>query len=174
MVERAAPTDANVLVLGENGKLYDSKKGQALPDGVAPMPLLTDDELAMYAEPGIEEVLPNYVARYWDLMALAAKTPAKVIGPDAVLRDRPGFDLDFITRGSIPETAYSVDAHEILMVMRGHWSLRWDGGETTLAPGDTAAIPPGLSHAVAPAMSGEASLYRATSNDDAAGPTHIF
>lgn len=162
------------LVLGDNGKLYDSKKGQTLPDGVVPMPVLTEDELTIYAEPAIEDVLPNYVARYWDLMALARNAPAKVIGAEAVLRDRPGFDVDFITRGSIPDETYSVDAHEILMVMRGHWSLRWAGGTKTLAPGDTAAIPPGLSHAVTPAMSGEASLYRVTSNDDAAGPTHIF
>src|SRR5210317_720738 len=29
------------LVLGENGVLYDSKKGQSLPDGVGPMPQLS-------------------------------------------------------------------------------------------------------------------------------------
>ena len=39
------------LVLGENGKLYDSKKGQTLPDGVKPMPLLTDEELKAFPEP---------------------------------------------------------------------------------------------------------------------------
>ena len=162
------------LVLGENGKLYDSKRGQDLPAGVGPMPLLSEAELELYAEPGIGDVLPGYVARYRDMMAMAAKAPAKVIGPDAILRDRPGFDVDFITRGSIPDTPYSVDAHEILMVMRGHWALTWEGGSKTLAPGDTAAIPPGLAHGLSPSMSGEASLFRVTSNGDAAGPTHIF
>ena len=38
------------LVLGENGKLYDTKKGQALPPGVRPMPLLTDAELTAFPE----------------------------------------------------------------------------------------------------------------------------
>jgi hypothetical protein len=45
-------------------------------------------------------VLPNHVARYWDLVALADKTPAKVIGDTGILRDRPGFEVDFITRAS--------------------------------------------------------------------------
>ena len=63
------------LVLGQNGKLYDSKKGQNLPDGVQPMPLLTDDELARFPEPTTAEVVPGYVARYWDLVALADKYP---------------------------------------------------------------------------------------------------
>ena len=162
------------LVLGENGKLYDTRKAQSLPAGVSAMPVLSDDTLAMYAEPDVADVVPHYVARYWDLMALARSRPVPVIGPDAVIRDRPGFDVDFITTESIPAEAYSIDRHEILMVMRGHWALTWAGGHTTLAPGDTAAIPPGLAHGVTPAMSGEASLYRVTSNTDDAGPTHIF
>jgi quercetin dioxygenase-like cupin family protein len=159
------------LVLGENGKLYDSKKGHALPDGVKPMPLLTDEELKAFPEPTTADVGPGYVARYWDLMALADRQPAKVIGPEGRLRDRPGFDVDFITRGSIPEAMYTVASHEILMPMRGHWRLNWDGGTTALNPGDTVAVPPGLAHSVTPAMTGEASMYRVRSTDDPAGAT---
>ena len=69
-------------MLGENGKLYDSKKGQKLPDGVKPMPLLTDEELKAFPEPTTLDVVPDYVARYWDLMALAGQAPAKVIGAE--------------------------------------------------------------------------------------------
>ncbi|WP_323716377.1 cupin domain-containing protein [Paracoccus aminovorans] len=159
------------LVLGANGKLYDSKKGQALPEGIAPMPLLTDEELAGFPEPSAREVVPGYVARYWDLMAMAAKEPAKVIGTDAILRDKPGFEVELLTRGSIPATPYATGQHEVLMVMRGHWALRWDGGQKVLAPGDTCAVPPGLSHSIEPSMTGEASLYRVRATDDPAGPT---
>lgn len=159
------------LVLGANGKLYDTKKGQNLPEGIAPMPLLNDAELRQYPEVPVGEVVPAYVARYWDLMALAAKAPAKVIGPDAQIRDKPGFAVDFLTRGSIPETAYTTDRHEVLMVMRGHWRLGWDGGETALAPGDTCAIPPGMRRSLAPSMTGEASLYRVRNTDDKPGAT---
>jgi mannose-6-phosphate isomerase-like protein (cupin superfamily) len=159
------------LVLGDNGKLYDTKKGQSLPDGVKPMPLLTEDELEAIPEPTTADVVPGYVARYWDLMALADKQPAKVIGPDAKLRDRPGFEVDFITRTSIADAAYVVDTHEVLMPVRGYWRLTWDGGTTAVNPGDTVAVPPGVSHSVAPAMTGEVAMYRVRSTDDPAGTT---
>ena len=89
------------LVLSETGKLYDTKKGEALPDGVGPMPLLSEDELKGFPEVPAADVVPGYVARYWDLMALAGGVPAKVIGTDAVLKDKPGFEVEFLTRGSV-------------------------------------------------------------------------
>lgn len=162
---------AHGLVLGENGKLYDGKKGQSLPPGIRPMPLLTEDELKAFPELPVEAVVPGHVARYWDLMALARNAPAKVIGEHALLRDKPGFEVELLTRGSIPTTPYALDRHEVLMGMRGHWRLAWDGGETTLAPGDTCAVPPGLSHSLTPSMTGEASLYRVMNTADKAGPT---
>ena len=162
---------AHGLVLGRNGKLYDSKKGQSLPEGVAPMPLLTEDELKAYPEPTTAEVVPHYVARYWDLVALADRQPAQVIGAEGLLRDRPGFEVEFLTRGSIPEAPYTTDRHEVVMPVRGHWRLGWEGGSTALNPGDTAAVPPGLAHSLTPAMTGEASLYRVRNTDDRAGPT---
>lgn len=162
---------AHGLVLGANGRLYDTKKGERLPNGVVPMPVLTEDELKAYPEPRTADVVPACVARYLDLMSLADRQPAKVIGAQGRLRDRPGFEVDFLTRGSIPPAAYATARHEILMPMRGYWRLAWDGGSTVLNPGDTAAIPPGLSHSLTPAMSGEASLYRIVATDDPAGAT---
>ena len=159
------------LVLGANGRLYDSKKGERLPDGIAPMPLLTEEELKAFPEPTTAEVIPNCIARYWDLMALSDQQPAKVIGAQGKLRDRPGFDVEFLSRNSLPETAYALDRHEVLMPVRGHWRLSWSGGSTPLNPGDTAAIPPGLEHSLTPSMTGEASLYRILNTDDPAGAT---
>ncbi len=147
------------------------RKGQSLPHNVGPMPLLTDAELAAYPEPTTADVVPGYVARYLDMMALADKQPASVIGPNAMLTDRPGFDVEFLTHGSISESPAATDSHTILMPVKGHWRLTWDGGTTALNPGDTAAIPPNLAHALEPAMTGEASTYRVTSTDDPAGAT---
>ncbi|MDE3080226.1 MAG: cupin domain-containing protein [Paracoccaceae bacterium] len=159
------------LVLGRNGKLYDTKKGQTLPEGVPPMPLLTEEDLRAFPEPAAAEVIPNHVARYRDLMALAAGQPAKVIGAQAILRDRPGFEVELLTRGSIPEAAYATPRHEVLMPVKGYWRLTWEGGTTVLNPGDTCAVPPGVAHALYPSMSGEASLYRIRATDDPAGAT---
>ena len=162
------------LVLGDNGVLYDKEEGERLPDGVAPMPLLSDESLRRFPEPSSAEVVPRFVARYWDLMALSDRQPAKVIGPDAMLKDRPGFEVDFVSRSSLPEGPSRSDRHEVLMIMRGHWRLTWDGGETVLAPGDTCALPPGLVHSLNPAMAGEASLYRVRNTADPAGPTQYI
>lgn len=159
------------LVLGENGKLYDTKKGQSLPEGVAPMPTLTEAELAGYPEPTAAEVIPRHVARYRDMMAIGEKTPVTVISKDGLLPDRPGFEVDFLTRGAAPAQMHSHDKPCVLMPMRGYWKLTWDGGSSVLNPGDTASVPEGLNHTLEPSMTGEASLFRIKATDDAAGPT---
>ena len=135
------------------------------------MPFLNEEELELFGEPSTSEIVPHYVARYWDLMALADRQPAKVIGADAVLRDRPGFEIDCVTRGSLDAAADSCDRPEILMPTRGHWKLSWSGGETILNSGDTCLLPAGLVHSLVPSMTGEVSMYRVRKTDDPAGAT---
>jgi mannose-6-phosphate isomerase-like protein (cupin superfamily) len=159
------------LILGENGSLYDSKKGEKLPDSVSPMPLLSEQQLKAFPEPTTADVLPNHVARFWDMMALSDNQPAKVIGENALLRDKPGFEVDFLSRNSISATPYQTPRHEILMPVKGHWQIEWDGGETVLNTGDCCAIPPGLEHSVQPSMTGYAAMYRIRNTDDPAGKT---
>ena len=163
------------LVLAETGKLYDTKKGEALPNGVSAMPLLTEDELKNYPEVSVEEVVPYYIGRYHDMLALAAKRPAKIIGEEALIRDRPGFEVEFLTRGSQNSDMHKSDRHHILMVHEGHWSFGWetDSGidQKTLAPGDTCAVPPNLAYSISPSMTGASSLFRVVNTDDPAGPT---
>ena len=159
------------LVLGENGKLYDSKKGESLPAGVAPMPLLSEDELKTFPEPTTADVIPNYVARFWDMAALADKDPALVIGENGMLRDKPGFEVRFITRGSARAERHTHTHPAVLMPVRGHWKVTWDGGEATLAPGDTMSMPADMPHAAVPSMTGEAALYEVIGTGDPAGLT---
>jgi mannose-6-phosphate isomerase-like protein (cupin superfamily) len=159
------------LVLSEEGKLYDTKQGQSLPDGVNPMPVLSDAELKAYPEPTTADVVPNYVARYWDMVALADRTPAKVIGEDAMLRDKPGFEVSLLTRGSATKDMHSHDRPSVLMPVTGHWRVVWDGGEATLAPGDTMSVPENLNHTAYPSMTGDAALFHVVGTDDAPGAT---
>ena len=159
------------LVLGENGKLYDTKKGEALPDDVKPMPIMSEEEANRYPSPTSAEVVPFYVARYWDMVALADQKPAKVIAENGMLRDRPGFEVDFVTRQSSTTTKHSHDRPSVLMPVRGHWLVEWDGGSTTLAPGDTMSVPENVNHSAVPSMTGEAALYHIVATDDPAGPT---
>jgi mannose-6-phosphate isomerase-like protein (cupin superfamily) len=162
---------AHGLVLSEKGKLYDSKKGQTLPDGIGPMPLLTEEELKTFPEPTTADVVPHYIARYWDLYALADRRPAKVIGLDGKLRDKPGFEIDFLTRGSAQREPASAPFPTVLMPVTGHWRVTWDGGNATLAPGDTMSVPESTPYTAEPSMTGEAALYRTVATGDKAGPT---
>ncbi|MGR3610723.1 MAG: cupin [Sulfitobacter sp.] len=162
---------AHGLILGENGVLYDTKNGEELPHNVSPMPLLTEDQIKDYPEVPVENVVRDYVARYWDLMALSAKKPAKVIGTNGLLKDKPGFEVDFLTRGSAVTEAVKVDEPVVLMPMRGSWRISIDGTEVVLSNGDTALVLPGESYSAAPSMTGEASLYRITATEDSAGAT---
>ena len=159
------------LVLAETGRLYDTKKGEKLPEGVGPMPPLSERELAGFPEIPVEEVVPRFVARHLDMMALANGKPAMVIGERAMIVDRPGFQVDFITRSSISDEPCRTSRHEVLMVTEGHWKVQWDTGETILAPGDVLAVPPGTSRAVSAAVSGESGMFRVRNTDDPAGPT---
>ncbi len=162
---------AHGLMLGDNGVLYDSKKGQELPHNVRPMPLLTEDQLKTYPEVPVEDVVGKYVARYWDLMALSSNKPAVVIGEDGLIKDRPGFEVDFLGRGSCVADATETEKPVVLMPASGHWRVTVDGYETTLSVGDTALVLPGESYRVVPSMTGQAGLYRITATDDPAGAT---
>ena len=159
------------LVLSEHGKLYDTKNGQSLPEGVNPMPLLTDEELKTFPEPAASDVVPGYVARYWDMVAMAGRAPVKVIGENGLLRDKPGFEVDLITRQSATEETHSHDRPSVLMPVTGHWRVMWEGGSATLAPGDTMTVPENLAHAAVPSMTGDAALYHIVATDDAPGAT---
>ena len=159
------------LVLGENGRLYDTKAGENLPEGVNPMPLLTSEELKQYPEPSSMQVVGGYVRRYWDLAAIADKSPIKVIGEKGVIRDKPGFEVDFVTRESASAEKHQHYKPSVLMPVKGHWRVDWDGGTTVLAPGDTMSVPENVMHCAVPSMTGEAGLYHIVATDDPAGPT---
>jgi len=168
---------AHGLVLGENGRLYDTKTGDSLPEDVKPMPLLSEDELKTFPEMTPAEVVSYGVRRYNDLMALASDDPVTVIGADGVIRDKPGFEVAFLNRASARDEMHRHDKPSVLMPVRGHWKLVWEGengapgGEATLNPGDTASVPAGISHKAVPSMTGEASLYHIVGTDDPAGAT---
>ena len=165
------------LILGTDGQLYDQDLGETLPDDVDPMPTLSDAQVAECPEPTAMDVVPRFVARYLDMMAIARHGPCPVIGEHGLIYDRPGFEVDFLTRGSLDDYFcrhewITSPRHEVVMIMRGHWQLQWEGGQVLLAPGDTCAVPPGLAHRISPCMEGEASLFRVRNTDDEPGLTH--
>jgi hypothetical protein len=57
------------------------------------------------------------------------------------------------------------------MPVTGHWRVKWDQGQSTLAPGDTMSVPENTAYTVEPSMTGEAALYRTVATGDKAGAT---
>ena len=159
------------LVLSEKGKLYDTKRGERLPEGERHMPPLTDEELLTYPELLGGAVVPRFVARYQDMLALSARAPARVIGADALIQDRPGFEVELCGRQSLPAAQDVISTYEVMIVHRGHWRLTHGNGEDVLAPGDTCLVLPGTRRAMTPSMSGEACFFRIRPTNDRAGPT---
>lgn len=168
---------AHGLVLGENGRLYDTKQGEALPSTVHPMPILSDAELRAFPEPSAQEVVPNYVARYWDVHAMAKNAPALVIGEKGVLADKPGFEVAFITRASAETSAHQptrARVATVLMPVVGYWQVAFEQHEDIiLAAGDTMSVPADTPYTLTPAMSGDAALYRVTATEDSPGATWV-
>lgn len=163
------------LVLAASGRLYDTARGEQLAPGEQQMPLLGEAQLREYPELPVSEVVPRFIARALDIHARSVTEPAKVLGrqQDALIRDRTGFEVDYVRRGSLPDSAYTLAAHEVLMVLHGYWRLAWPAGDVVLAPGDTCAVPPGLERRLAPTMTGDCGLFRVRATGDAAGPTRV-
>lgn len=163
------------LVLSASGRLYDTNRGERLPDGEQPMRCLTPDELKVFPEVRADAVVPRFVARLQDMVALSARSPTWVIGREAALiLDRPGFEVDFFSHRTPHLELTEAQTPIVLMNHQGHWRLNHEDIETVLAPGDTAYIRQGVRYGLQPSASGEAALFRVQPTDDKAGATWDF
>ena len=164
------------LVLAETGRLYDTRKGERLPEGTGPMPRLDEQELERFAEPTVEALVPAFVGRYEDMVALSSRRPARVIGGEgALIRDRPGFEVDFLSRASLPPEPYRADRHEVLMVpprpLAPHLGRQRDGARPPATPAWCSPVSPA---AWSPRCRESPPCSRVRGTDDPAGPTPGF
>ena len=158
------------LILSNKGKLYDTKKGENLPSGSTPMTTLSEKELKMFDEPETSIIIKNHVARYLDLRSLSYNSTAQVIGENGKLRDKPGFEVDFLTEKSNKEICL-YKKPVVYMPVKGSWKISWNENTLILNSGDTITFPENLEHNLESSMTGEAALYRIIATDDPAGPT---
>ena len=91
------------LVLGKNGKLYDTqKRGYATRGRWSQCQSLMKQLSKTCPNQSRWDIIPRHVARYLDLNGdWRVNHPLKLWGEDAILPDKPGFDIEFITRGSL-------------------------------------------------------------------------
>ena len=158
------------LILSEKGKIYDTLKGQKIPNDENEMKPLKDDELKNFPEYTTSEVVPYYVARYLDLYSLSSETSCKVIGEKGKIYDKPGFEVEFISDKS--KNKYGIYTKDVVfMPVDGYWRIKSEMFDIILNPGDTFSLPKNNKYTLEPTKPGIASIYKVIPTDDNPGST---
>ena len=160
------------LILSEKGKIYDTLKGQKIPNNENKMEILKDDELKKFPEYSTNEVVPNYVARYLDLHSLSYDNPCTVIGEKGKIFDKPGFEVEFISEKSFKKDDGFYNKDIVFMPVEGYWSIKSDICDLILNPGDTFSLPKHNKYSLEPTKPGMAGMYKVIPTDDMPGSTH--
>ena len=158
------------LILSEKGKIYNTLKGQKIPDNENNMETLTEEELKEFPEYSTGEVVPYYVARYLDLYSLSSETSCKVIGEKGKIYDKPGFEVEFISDKS--KNNYGIYTKDVVfMPVYGYWRIKSEIFDIILNPGDTFSLPKNNEYMLEPTKPGIASIYKVIPTDDKPGST---
>ncbi len=173
------------LVLLENGSLVDTTKGEVIPEGVAPMPPTTAEQVAAHRVMRSEEMLqcvcpaPVQCAASGSQLAngysgvvespiIGAANPGEGIAAGKL--DKPhGFHLrrfDFDVAAELP--MHSRAEPEVIFVHRGSLAFDWAEGSVTLDEGDVLTVPVGLVHRYRNASSEAALAYVVRGGDQPA------
>ena len=160
------------LILSEKGKIYNTLKGQKLPDNENNMETLTEEELKEFPEYSTGEVVPYYVARYLDLHSLSHDKPCTVIGENGKIFDKPGFEVEFISERSFKKDVGIYNKDIVLMPVEGYWRIKSEIWDLILNPGDTFSLPKNNKYSLEPTKPGMSTIYKIIPTDDMPGSTH--
>ena len=160
------------LILSEKGKIYNTLKGQKIPDNENNMETLTEEELKEFPEYSTGEVVPYYVARYLDLHSLSHDKPCTVIGENGKIFDKPGFEVEFISERSFKKDIGIYNKDIVLMPVEGYWRIKSEICDLILNPGDTFSLPKNNKYSLEPTKPGMSTIYKIIPTDDLPGSTH--
>ena len=124
------------LVLLESGQLVDTVAGEVVPDGTAPMPRTTPEQVASLSRATSSDA----ECLAWRATDSSGVTP--IIGPKAPINGPHPFQidrLDLASNGSAD--VRTPDAPEVLFVHNGALTVTWDDGTVLLGEGDTMTVP---------------------------------
>ena len=151
------------LVLLENGRLVDTTRGETVPEGVAPMPPTTAEQVAAHRVMSLEEMLDCVYmeseqgnisgSSLTDHVEGVAEHP--IIGPANAaegipagkITNRHGFHvrrLNMDANASLP--FHAREEEEVFYLHSGAVVFQWEQGEISLAPGDVLTVPKGMMH----------------------------
>ena len=142
------------LVLLENGSLVDTAAGQVVPLDARPMPRTKAEQVAKLHRATAEDA----ARMAWRAEAQTSGV-VPIIGAHAPLNAPHPFRLERLCLGhGMAADQSTPDAAEVLFVHSGEATVGWDGGEVSLAAGDTMTLPIGLERRLSSAS--EATVFR--------------
>ena len=147
------------LILLENGSLVDTTLGETVPQGIAPMPVTSAEQIAEHRVIS-SEMLEDIIIRKSDfawsnetnLAQFNGVTEAPLVGPanaqEGIEASKLGWDHDFVVRALKFEPDATIPEHkrfeeEVLFVHQGELTIEVDGEKLTLTKGDNFTTPIG-------------------------------
>jgi len=144
------------LILLEDGRLVDTGKGETVPDGISPMPVTTDAEIAKMRKMTKEEMLACVYffkeqsssaselvkgTEIEEIPVIGAANPVENISSGKMTWSH-GFHLRRLNMppGGIISTHHRLE-EEVIYIFEGSLSLNWKDGNLVLNRGDVLTIP---------------------------------
>lgn len=177
------------LVLMEDGSLVDTLAGESPPDGLAPMPRTTPEQVSRHRivdSGGLESIIIRKGEFRWSSDSALARfdgvSEAALLGPaNEAESTGPGslpWPHDFVLRALRLAPGAAVPAHrrseeEVVFVHRGNCTVTVDGETLELGTGDTFTTPVGSARSFLNSGGIDCLLYITRRHDHPAAPEYI-
>ena len=159
------------LTLLESGQLVNTREGEEIPEGIPPVTPVSKTGLSFHSRNTITDASKFVVKR----PAEWAHRETELIGrsSNAVIRERPGFEVRRVQWGNGEEIPWRVSNLDTVLISNTG-SVVLSGGEA-LGPGDVALIQAGEEEIdVKPLPGGASELFTVIGTDDPAGETRLL
>lgn len=145
------------LILLENGALVDTNLGQSVPDGLSPMPITSESQIAEHRVVGSEQLNDIVIRREnfaWrsdtKLANFGGIREAALVGPacpdEGLEQAKLGWSHNFVVRALELQPGASIPQHvrheeEVIFVFEGQINLLVEGEAIDMQKGDTFTTP---------------------------------
>ena len=159
------------LTLLESGQLVNTREGEEIPEGIPPVTPVSKTGLSFHSRNTITDASKFVVKRpgKW------AYRETELIGrsSNAVIRERPGFEVRRVQWGNGDEIPWRVSNLDTVLISNTG-SVVLSGGEA-LGPGDVALVQAGEEEIdVKPLPGGVSEIFVVIGTDDPAGETRLL
>ena len=159
------------LTLLESGQLVNTREGEEVPEGIPPVIPVSKTGLSFYSRNTIIDASKFVVKRPVKWAHLETELIGR--GSNAVIRERPGFEVRRVQWGNGDEIPWRVSNLDTVLISNTG-SVVLSGGES-VGPGDVALIQAGEEEIdLKPLPGGVSEIFVVIGTDDPAGETRLL